>query len=116
MEEIRGPMTICFLIVFVIVFIFFGIPILNKSSKTTKEVFGENETSNKETVTAKILSKKIYTPIGSIEKFNFVIFEKQNGERIELAIKDDEQYKMMLVDDVGTLTHIGKRYISFIRI
>ncbi len=115
MDNIREPMIISFLIVFAIVFIFIIIPMLNKSSQTTKEVFGENEEGKEETVKAKIVSKKIYTPVGSIERFNFVIFEKETGERIELAIKDDEQYKMMLEGDLGALTHIGKRYISFLR-
>ncbi len=115
MDNIKEPMIISFLIVFAIAFIFIVIPILNKSSQTTKEVFGENENGNNEIANAKIVSKKIYSPVGSIERFNFVIFEKQNGERIELAIKDDEQYKMMLEGDFGTLTHLGKRFISFIR-
>lgn len=96
MEDIKEPMIISFLIVFAIVFVFIVIPMLKKSSQTTKEVFGENESGKEETVKAKIVSKKVYSPIGSIERFNFVIFEKETGERIELAIKDYEQYKMML--------------------
>ena len=115
MDDIKEPMIISFLIIFGIVFVFVVIPILKKSFQTTKEVFGENETGEKEIEQAKIVSKKIYSPPKSIERFNFIIFEKQNGARIELAIKDDEQYKLMLEGDVGTLTHIGKRYISFIR-
>lgn len=115
MEDIKQPMIISFLIIFAVVFVFIVIPMLNKSSQTTKEIFGENENGSKETVEAKIVSKKIYSPVGSIERFNFAIFEKQNGERIELAIKDDEQYKMMLEGDLGTLTHIGKKYVSFVR-
>ena len=115
MDNIKQPMIISFLVVFVIAFIFIIIPMLNKSSRTIREVFGENENGKEETVKAKIVSKKIYSPVGSIERVNFVIFEKQNGERIELAIKDDEQYKMLLEGDMGTLIHIGKKYISFIR-
>ena len=115
MDNMREPMIISFLIVFAIAFIFVIIPMLKKSAQTTKEMFGENEIGNEEIVNAKIVSKKTYSPVGSIEQLNFVIFEKQNGERIELAIKDNEQYKMMLEGDFGTLTHVGKRYISFVR-
>ncbi len=115
MDEIRGPMTISFLIVFAIAFVFIILPMLKKSSQTSKEVFGENETGVPESTNAKIISKKIYSPTGSIERINFVIFEKDGGERVEFAIKDDEQYKMMLEGDCGTLTYVGKRYISFTR-
>ncbi len=111
----KKPLIISVLIVFAFVFIFLVIPMLKKSSQKTKEIFGENEIGKPETVKAKIVFKKTYSPMGSIEQFNFVIFEKQNGARIELAIKDNEQYKMMLEGDEGTLTHTGKRYISFTR-
>ena len=104
-----------FLIVVAIVAALVVIPMLNKSSETTKNTFGENECGEEETVTAKIVLKKTYTPVGSIERFNFIMFEKQTGERIELAIKDDEEYKFLLEGDIGTLTHQGKKYISFIR-
>ncbi len=115
MEEIKEPMFISFLIIFAIVFVFIVIPMVTKSAKKTNEIFGINENGPVQTAKAKILSKKTYSPVGSLEKFNFVIFEKENGQRIELAIKDDEEYKMMLEGDFGTLSHIGKKYISFIR-
>lgn len=115
MDEIKEPMLISFLIIFVMAFVFIVIPILSKSTKTNKEMFGENEIGDTVSVKAKIISKRIYTPRGSIERINFIVFEKESGDRIELAIKDEEQYKMMFEGDFGTLTHIGKRYISFKR-
>lgn len=114
MNQMKEPMTISSFIILVIVLIFV-VPLIKKSSDTTKFIFGENENGNPVTVHAKVLSKSVYSPYGSIENFNFILFEKQNGERIELAIKDDEQYKMILEGDIGMLTHIGKRYISFKR-
>ena len=57
MDDIKGPMTISFLIILAIVSIFIVVPMLNKSAQTTKEVFGENENGKEETVKAKIVSK-----------------------------------------------------------
>ena len=37
-----------------------------------------NDSRKEEIVKAKIVSKKVYSPVGSIEKFNFVIFGKDN--------------------------------------
>ena len=116
MKDIQEPMAISALIVFAIAFVFVVIPILTKSSQTKKDVLGEAEQGNPKTYGAQIVSKKTYTPYGSIEQYNFVIFEKDNGERIELAIKNNDEYKLLLEGDHGILTHIGKRYISFERV
>lgn len=116
MSAMEEPMTISMLIVLAIVLIFVVIPLIKKSSETTKRIFGEDEHGNPETVQAKVVSKSIYSPYRSLENFNFILFEKNNGERIELAIKDDEQYKTILEGDIGMLTHIGKKYLSFKRL
>ncbi len=115
LENIVEPLKITVLIIVGIAVVFVIIPILFKSSQKSKEVFGEKEFGIKETERAKIVSKHVYSPKGSIEQYNFVIFEKQSGQRIELAIKDDRQFRMMCENDSGTLTHIGNKFISFIR-
>lgn len=114
MEEIREPMLISFIVVFII-FLPFVISILNKCSKKEKEILGENDYGTICKTKAQIVFKNSYIPRYLMEKVNFVVFEKTNGERIELAIKNFEEYKLMLVGDKGTLTHQGKRYISFIK-
>ncbi len=92
------------------------IPFLLKSLRKTQEIYGDNENSVLDTQKSTIISKNIYSPYGSMENFNFVIFQKENGVRIELAVKDAEQYKMMFENDRGILTHKGKKFISFERI
>ena len=104
-----------FFLLLLVVIVVLAIPILTKASQVNKDVLGENETGKPETVTAKIVQKKTYTPNYSVDRFNFVIFEKENGERIEMVIKNNEEYKLMIEGDVGKLTSIGKKYISFIR-
>ena len=116
MSEIAGPMTISGLIVLAIALIFVVLPLVKKSSETTRRILGEDEQGSPERVQAKVVSKSIYSPYHSLERFNFVIFETENGERIEMAIKNDEEYKMILEGDVGTLTHIGRKYLAFKRL
>lgn len=112
MEEIRGPMLISFIVVFIIA-LPLVISVLKKSSEKEKEILGDNEQGNICKTRAQILAKSSYIPRYLMEKVNFVVFEKSNGERLELAIKNFEEYKLMMVGDEGLLTHQGKRYISF---
>lgn len=102
-------------ILFAVIFIFIIIPVFKKASSVTKDLSGENEQGEVISEKAKIVYKKSYVPNYAIEKMNFVIFEKENGERIEMAIKDSEKYKLMLEGDSGILKHIGKKFISFYR-
>lgn len=114
MDGSREPLFVVFIILAALIVIFL-IPVLRKSSSVTEELCGDNEYGEQITARAKILSKSTYTPNWSVERMHFIIFEKENGERIEMVIKDDAEYKMMFEGDVGTLTHIGKKYISFTR-
>ena len=111
----KEPWIIGMLILFAIAVIFVVFPLVKKSLEITRHIMGEDEHGTLESVQAKVMSKSIYTPQGSLEKFNFVVFEKQNGERVELAIRQDEEYKIIFEGDEGVLTHMGRKYISFRR-
>ncbi len=93
----------------------FILPFILTSLKKSKEIFGENEEGTPQVQNAIIISKRIESPFGSMENFNFVVFEKENGERIELAIKNNEEYTLMHENDKGVLIHQGKKFISFER-
>lgn len=48
-------------------------------------------------------------------KINMIVFELENGNRIELAIKDSQVFGVMVEGDYGTLSYQGKRFVHFER-
>lgn len=67
---------------------------------------------------ARIVSKRPHTWGGSgnssAHTSYYVTFEFEDGERLELPVRDQE-YGMMAEGDYGILTHQGTRFIDFQR-
>ncbi|WP_139491242.1 DUF2500 domain-containing protein [Brevibacillus dissolubilis] len=53
-------------------------------------------------------------PMHSSTTYYFVTFEKENGERIELQVKDRE-FGLIVEGDVGTLSYQGDWFRGFLR-
>ena len=87
------------------------------SKKANKDIYGDNEVG--ETVkeaTAKIVEKNSTAhPLSPTIMVNAIVFELENGNRVELAIKDSSVYGVLIVGDCGTLSYQGKKFVSFER-
>lgn len=115
MDNVKESMIISILIVCAIALVFIVISIIIKSLQKSKKIFGKKIFGTKETECVKVVSKKIHFPKGLKEQHKLAVFEKQSGQRIELAIKDDRQFRIICESDSGTLTHVGNRFISFVK-
>ncbi len=105
------------LVIFVVVMIF-AIPAgVAMSKKTNNEIYGDNECGTiKEERNAKIVARTITPhPINKEVMVNKIVFELENGSRVELAIKDPNNYGVMVEGDYGTLKYQGKKFIGFER-
>ena len=90
-----------------------------------------NSRSPQETADARVVSKRMKVSghggtamAGNVSAMNmihsstytqyYVTFEMENGERLELGVKDPE-YGMLAEGDLGRLSHQGTRYLGFER-
>lgn len=46
---------------------------------------------------------------------NMIVFEKENGSRVELAIRDPAVFGTIVEGDKGILSYQGKRFVGFQR-
>ena len=105
------------LVMFLVIMIF-AIPVgLAMGKKANKEIYGDDEYGViKEERNAKVLARRTAPhPMNQAVMINMVVFELANGSRVELAIKDAQQYGIMIEGDCGTLTYQGKKFVSFER-
>ncbi len=91
------------------------IPLFIHSSKNDKKYLGENSTDPYEEKFVTAIRKRVESPYGTMSTFYFILFEDEYCSRIELAIKNLDEYNLILEGDKGILCHRGKRFISFIR-
>ena len=90
-----------------------------------------NSRSPQETADARVVAKRMKVSghggtamAGNVSAMNmihsstytqyYVTFEMENGERLELGVKDPE-YGMLAEGDLGRLSHQGTRYLGFER-
>ena len=95
-----------------------------KYKKHNKEIYGDDEYgATHEEKNAKIIARRS-VPHPHLNQspyvkqqvmINMIIFELENGNRVEFAIKDPTTYETLIVGDCGTLTYQGKRFIRFER-
>ncbi len=103
----------------VIIGIFIVIPLaIYFAKRKEREIYGENSIGEIQIQNnVKVLSKScISHPRNLNHKVNIIIFELENNERLEFAIKDNITYEKILVGDSGNLHFRGKQFISFERI
>lgn len=104
-------------IVFLLVMIV-AIPIgLAVGKKTNDTIYGDDEyDTTTEENNAKVLARRTSPhPLNQTIMINMVVFELENGNRVELAIKDPNIYGIMVEGDCGTLKYTGKKFIGFER-
>ncbi len=85
--------------------------------KSSKKIFGDNE-SGAITEKTNVIIKALKTtphPLNLSIHINMVVFELEDGSRLEFAIKDSAIYGTMAEGDCGTLKYRGKKFISFDR-
>lgn len=88
-----------------------------KASKHASETFGNyNSNTSVREVHAKILSKRTAPyKYSTTVLINYILFETDEGQRIELAIKDSNVYGTLLENDEGILKYQDNHFIGFIR-
>lgn len=94
-----------------------AVPVFVMAIKNKRKIMG-GDITNESTIIrckAKIVSKNTYSPQGTLENIDFVIFQKESGERVKLAIENTDIYELMMLKDEGVLVYSGKRFISFHR-
>lgn len=105
--------------IFFIVTMIFAIPAgLSRSKKTQNDIYGDDYTDTADIITthAKVASRRGGPhPLTPTVTINYVVFEFDDGKRVELAIKDTTVYSIMIEGDAGTLKYAGKKFISFER-
>lgn len=114
--DLTMPIIITFIILVVV--LIFALPVgLNVAKKTNNNIYGDDEyEAIKEEKNAKIVAKRTTPhPLSPTVMINMVVFELENGNRIELAIKEPNTYGIMVEGDVGTLKYQGKKFVEFER-
>lgn len=103
--------------VFVAVFIFIAAIIgFSVGKKKNGELYGDSETGSILCKKAKIISKRTApNPISPSIMVNWIAFELDSKERIELAIKDQSVFGVLFEGDAGMLKYQGKKFIEFKR-
>ncbi len=105
------------LIIFFVIMII-ALPVgIAMSKKANNDIYGSDEYDEIKTErNAKIIARRSTPhPMNASVLVNMVVFELENGIRVELAIKDPNTYGIMVEGDCGTLKYQGKRFISFVR-
>ena len=115
--EIGPEMIVVFLLGLLI------IPIIvlvmhNNAKKNQNNVLGTNNIANhqKICIKAKVVNKINKNVNNYNDPFNHIIFEKEDGERLDFALRDENIYNNIVVGDEGLLTFAGHAFIDFIRI
>ena len=105
------------LVMFVIIMIFALPAGLAMSKKANNDIYGDDDyASTIEEKNVKIVARRTAPhPLNHSVMLNMVVFELTNGSRIELAIKDQNMYGIMVEGDHGTLKYQGKKFVSFER-
>lgn len=94
-----------------------SVPLLAIALKNNrKRIFGENEAGPVVTQRAKVLLKqKKPSGFSKNDMIDYIVFECENNQRVELAIKDSDINAVILEGDTGFLSYQGKRFIDFKR-
>ncbi len=90
----------------------------NNAKKNQNNVLGTSDIANyqKTCIKAKVVNKINKNVNNYNDPFNHIIFEKENGERLEFALRDENIYNNIIVGDKGLLTFAGNAFIDFVRI
>lgn len=99
-----------------IILIFFAIIGFAVGKKKNEELYGSSEIGEKTCVKAKVVSKRTApNPISPTVMVNWIVFEFNEGERLELAIRDSSIFGVIVEGDEGELEYQGKKFVDFRR-
>ena len=98
------------------VVLIFALP--NMKQNADKKIYGEddNDEFNVTRLKATIVRKREQThPVDQTINVKYIVFEFENKQRVELAIKDNDVFATLLEQDEGILSYSNKRFIKFER-
>ncbi len=110
-----------FLLLFGFLFIFFLIIAIPAGKALGKRVnnsiYGEDENGSVDKqFNVNVLRKRSTPhPLNNALMVNMIVFELDDGTRMELAIREEQKYSIIIEGDLGTLTYQGKKFIDFER-
>ncbi len=107
-----------FLLIATVIGLIVAIPMwMRFVNKSTNSLFGEEEIGElEEEKNVKVLEKRVNSFQGiKGATYNTVVFEMENGNRVELGIKSQDVFSVMIEGDVGTLKYRGKKIESYER-
>ena len=83
--------------------------------KKQKALFGTDDKNKYETVTvdAKLISKTENPVNNGIGTYASMIFELENGNRLEFKFPNLYNYSHMIIGDKGKLSYAGRAFINF---
>lgn len=117
-DMLDSEATIPVMLMLLVIVAIFAIPVgIAMSKKINNNIYGDNEYGEtKEEKNAKIMAiRTARHPLNQGVMINMAIFELENGNRLEFAIKDPTTYGIMVEGDCGTLKYQGKKFVSFER-
>ena len=103
------------LILFVILFLIATCIFLPYLHKKQKAIYGTNDKEKYQTVIveAKLISKTENPINNGIGTYASMIFELENGNRLEFKFPNLYNYSHMIVGDKGKLSYAGRTFINF---
>ncbi len=105
------------MVIFVIIMII-AIPIgIANGKKANSNIYGYGENTGvlEEKMVKIVARRSMPHPASPTVMINMVVFEMEDGKRVELAIKDAITYGTMIEGDKGVLCYRGKQFIDFRR-
>lgn len=108
--------TVGLLIMFIVIIL--AIPAgIAMGKKNNQEIYGDGDYQETRKMKAKVVSKRVSPhPSNQTVQVNWVVFQFENNERVELAIKDASIFGVMVEGDEGELSYQGKKFLEFRRL
>ncbi len=100
-----------------ILFIVGSLVFLKWMKKSQSNTLGTDDIENYKKICIKVkVVNKVNKTANYTDPFNHIIFEKEDGERLNFALQDVQKYNDIVVGDEGLLTYAGRAFIDFVRI
>ncbi len=118
-DLLNNEYVLMFILAVLIVTPIIAIPkwLLMKENENNNIYGNDNDDNATENKSAKVIDKRTSPhPLDRTITINFVVFEFENRERVELAIKNNDIYNTIIKGDEGILTYKGKKFLRFERV
>ncbi|MBE6766641.1 MAG: DUF2500 domain-containing protein [Ruminococcaceae bacterium] len=86
------------------------------AKKVNKDIYGDGRSVRERAHDVLVVQKRsVPHPMSKSAVINYVLFETNDGKRIEFAVKESDNFGMIAVGDIGTLEYAGKMFLGFYR-